>query len=128
VILSEAQIEVKRLSALLDAGLDILRSSAEEVAAAENKYRKARAQAWVVNSEGTAGFREAQVDGETAGLRYKRDVAEGMRRAALESVRARTTQISAVQSLLNAHRAEANFVRSGPDSYQENSHVRRFES
>jgi hypothetical protein len=128
MILSEAAAEVRRLSGLLDAGLEILRSSAEDVALAEQAYRKARAQAWVENTEGTAGFRESQVDGQTAGLRYKRDVAEGMRRAALESVRARTTQISAVQSLLNAHRAEANFVRSGPDSYQENSHVRRFES
>jgi hypothetical protein len=111
VILAEAEAEVRRLSGLLDAGLEILRSAAEDVARAEQKYRKARAQAWVTNTTGTAGFRESQVDGQTADLRYKRDVAEGMRRAALESVRSRSTQLSAVQTLLNAYRAEANLVR-----------------
>jgi hypothetical protein len=128
VILAEAAQEVRRLSGLLDAGLEMLRTSAEDVASAEQAYRKARAKAWVENTVGTAGFREAQVDGETASLRYKRDVAEGMRRAALESVRARSTQISMIQTLLNAHRAEASISARGPDSYQENSHVRRFES
>ena len=125
MILSEAAAEVRRLSNLLDAGLDVLRSSAEETAAAEREYRKARALAWVNNTEGTAGFRESQVDGQTAELRYARDVAEGMRRAALESVRARSTQISMIQTLLNAYKAEANFVRTDP--YQEPDGVRRFD-
>jgi len=111
MILAEAEAEVRRLSNMLDAGLDVLRSSAEECAAAEREYRKARAQAWVAQTEGTAGFKEAQVDSLTADLRYKRDVAEGMRRAALESVRSRSTQISMLQTLLNAHKAEASFVR-----------------
>lgn len=112
--LNEAAREVQRLSRLLDAGLDVLRDTAAEVAEAERDYRKAKSLAWVNRTEGTAREREALVDADTADLRFKRDLAEGMRRAALESVRARATQISAIQSLLNAHKSEADFVRSGP--------------
>ena len=43
------------------------------------------------------------------------DLAEHMTRAALESVRARRGQLSALQSLLSAYRAEAEFVRTGQD-------------
>lgn len=114
MILAEATAEVKRLSRQLDNGLDVLRESAEQLAKAEMEYRKARAERWL-EVEGTAAHREAQVDGLTADLRYLRDLAEGTRRAALESVRARSTQISMWQSLLNAHRAEADFVRTGPE-------------
>lgn len=114
MILTEAITEVKRLSRQLDGGLEVLRTTAEEVAKAETEYRKAKALAWVKRTEGTAKQREAQVDADTADLRYKRDVAEGVRRAALESVRARATQISMWQSLLNAHRAEAEFTKTGP--------------
>ena len=115
LILSEAVSEVRRLSKLLDAGLDVLRDSSEKVAEAERDYRKARGEAWVFQSQGTAAYREAQVDAKTADLRYARDLAEGVRRSALESVRSRGTQISMMQSLLSAHRAEASFVRTGPD-------------
>ena len=114
MILDEAEVEVRRLSRLLDAGLDVLRSTAEEVAEAEREYRRAKALAWITHAEGTAAFRESQVDAATADLRYARDVAEGMRRAALESVRARSTQISLWQTLVNAHRAEAEFAGKGP--------------
>lgn len=113
MILAEAASEARRLSQLLDAGLDVLRSSAGEVAETEREYRKARAQAWVTQTEGTAAQKEAQVDALTADLRYARDVAEGMRRAALESVRSRQQQISLLQSLMNAHKAEAEFDRTG---------------
>jgi hypothetical protein len=103
LILSEAVEEVRRLSSLLNAGLSELRTSATQVAEAERAYRKARGVSWVEHSEGTAAFREAQVDASTADLRFARDLAEGVRRAAGESVRSRATQISAVQSLLSAY-------------------------
>jgi hypothetical protein len=112
--LPEAVEEVRRLSRLLDAGLDVLRSSAEETASAEREYRKGKALAWVHRTDGTAAERVALVDADTADLRYTRDVAEGIRRAALESVRARSTQVSMWQTLLNAHRAEAEFTRTRP--------------
>lgn len=111
--ITEAESEVRRLSRQLDAGLDVLRSTAEELAEAEREYRKGKALAWVNRTDGTAREREAQVDADTADLRYQRDLAEGVRRAALESVRARATQISLWQTLVNAHRSEAEFARTG---------------
>lgn len=114
MILDDAGREVNRLSKLLEKGLDQLRDSAQEVAEAERAYRKAKAVAWVEHTEGTAAFREAQVNAATSDLRYTRDLADGTRRAALEAVRSRQTQISAIQSLLNAHRAEADFAKTGP--------------
>jgi hypothetical protein len=121
VNLSEAFAEATRLSRLIDAGIEALREQSKALATAENEYRKAKSQAWVRcprdepgQKEWTAARREAWVDAECADLRYQRDVAEGMRSAALEAVRARRTQVSVLQSLLNAEKAEAEFVRTGP--------------
>lgn len=120
--LSEAFAEANRLSRLIDAGIEALREQSKQLAQAEAEYRRAKAQAWVLcpRDEGnardwTAGRREAWVDAETAGLRYTRDVAEGMRQAALEAVRARRTQVSALQTLLNAEAEEMKFARTGPN-------------
>ena len=108
--------ELRRLSGLLDDALSYLRRQTGELAEAEERYRKDKADAWVrVDREGTtAAEREAQVNGLTAGARKERDLAEGMRQAALEAVRSRRTQISALQSLLSADRAEAEFARTVP--------------
>lgn len=111
--LEEAEAAVRTLSKQLDAGLEVLRNTAETVAEAEREYRKAKSLAWF-HVEGTAAEKAAHVDAETADLRFERDVQEGLRRAAIESVRARSTQISMYQSLLNAHRSEADFARTGP--------------
>lgn len=106
--------ELRRLIKLLDEGLEELAGAAYEVAEAEKDYRQAKGLSWVHHTEGIGAERQAVVDGETADLRYARDLAEGKRRAALESVRARQTQISALQTLASAHRAEAEFSRTGP--------------
>lgn len=118
--ITEAFAEANRLSRLIDAGIEAMREQSAALALSEHDYRKAKAEAWVrcprdegTKKDWTAGRREAWVDAETAGLRYKRDVAEGMRQAALEAVRARRTQVSVLQSLLNADRAEAEFARTG---------------
>jgi hypothetical protein len=110
VDLREAIKEAKRLSNLLEAGLDVLRSTAQELAEAEREYRKGKALAWVNRTQGTAAERAALVDSDTADLRYVRDLKEGMRRAALESVRARSQQISMLQTLVNAHKSEGDFA------------------
>lgn len=119
--LSEAFAEATRLSRLIDAGIEALRDQSKQLAAAEQQYREAKAKAWVKcprddagQKEWTAARREAWVDAECANLRYHRDIAEGMRSAALEAVRARRTQVSVLQSLLNAEKAEAEFARTGP--------------
>lgn len=117
----EAAEEVERLSRLLANGIAELRKQSELLAEAESEYRKGKAIAWLscpkYRSDGDkvqAAEREAWVDGETADLRKARDLAEGLRQAALEAVRSRRTQLSALQSLMAANRAEAEFARTGP--------------
>ena len=112
--LPEMADELRRLSRLLDQGLAALRDQAQELADAEDEYRQAVAVAWVQAPEGTVPEREAWVNGQTSKMRRRRDLAEGMRQAALEAVRSRRTQVSALQSLLAAERAEAEFARTGP--------------
>jgi hypothetical protein len=111
---AEMAEEMKRLSRLLDGGLAALRDQARELADAEQEYRQAKATAWLTAPEGTVPERDAWVNGSVAAQRHRRDLAEGMRQAALEDVRARRTQVSALQSLLAAERAEAEFARVGP--------------
>ena len=106
--------EVQRFNTLLDNGLRSLREAAVEVADAEFNYRKAKAIAWQSAPAGTVPMREAWVDAETAEQRQRLDLAEGLRSASLEAVRSRRQQLSAVQSLLAAHKAEADFARTGP--------------
>lgn len=113
--LADVPDEMRRLSRLLDQGLAALRDQAREVAEAEQEYRKAKATAWLQAPAGTVPEREAWVNGQTADLRYRRDLADGLRQAALEAVRSRRTQVSALQTLLNAHREETAFDRTGPD-------------
>lgn len=111
----EAAEEMRRLSDLLDRGLSALREQAHAYAAAENAYRKFKAACWLDAPDGTVPERQAWVDGQCADLRRERDLAEGMRQAALEAVRSRRAQISAWQTLLNADRAELELVRFGPE-------------
>lgn len=123
--LAEAADEMRRLSRLIDAGLQAMRDQGQELAEAENVYRKAKADAWArcpndesgtkpADRDWTAARREAWVNGATADERMRRDLAEVMGKAAYQAVRARQTQVSALQSLLNAERAEAEFARTGP--------------
>jgi hypothetical protein len=113
VILAEAATEMRRLSRQLDSGLDVLRDQARELAESEHDYRKAVALAWPQAPEGTVPEREAWVNGHCAGDRRRRDLADHLTRAALESVRSRRTQVSALQSLLNAEKEEMAFARTG---------------
>lgn len=115
VTISEATEQLLSLSRQLHVALDWLRDTASDSADKERQYRKARALAWVEHTEGTAGFREAQVDSSTADLRYERDLAEKLERAAIEKIRAVRQEIGAWQTMLAAHRAEAEFARTGPD-------------
>lgn len=107
--------EMRRLNDLLDQALGYLRTQTVELADAENAYRKARAEAWTLTPDGLAKQREDRINATTADARKRRDLADGMRQAALEAVRSRRTQISALQSMLNADRAEAELAKYGPD-------------
>jgi hypothetical protein len=119
---AELRTEAFRLSGLIDQGVTALREQSKALAQAERNYRRAKSEAWVrcpndphdrkgSEREWTAARREAWVDAECADLRYERDLAEGVRQAALEAVRSRRTQLSALQSLLAADREEAGLAR-----------------
>lgn len=111
--------EMQRLSDLLNKALTFLHQQVTEYADAEAAYRRAQAVAWttVPRDKGTlAAEREANVNAATADDRKRRDLADGMRQAALEAVRSRRAQISALQTLMNGYRAEAEFARTGPAS------------
>lgn len=117
----EMGVEMRRLSDLIDRGVTALREQSEKLAAAEHDYRQAKAEAWITVERRTfddekrlAAEIEAEVNGRCAEHRQARDLAEGMRQAALESLRSRRTQLSALQSLLAAHREEAGFARTEP--------------
>lgn len=115
ITLVEIHEDMQRFSKLLDRGIDALRDEARNIAAAERDYRKARAEAYLRRArEGTVDEKKAYVDADTADLRYERDVAEGMRTAALEAVRSRRTQLSAAQTMANAYKADADLARTGP--------------
>jgi hypothetical protein len=107
--------EMKRLSRKIEDGIKAIVVESQRLAEAERSYRKAKAVAWVKVGEGTAAFREAQVDAQTADLRFERDLADGMRRAAIEAVRSRQQQLSALQTVIRAHRAEAELAGFGPE-------------
>lgn len=120
------EVEFMRLSRNLDKGITAMRSAAVELAEAENAYRKGKSQAWVAcpndppsvkagEREWTAARREAWVNAETADLRRARDLAEGKRQAAIEAVRSRRTQLSALQTLLNAHKSELEALAHGQE-------------
>ena len=110
----QAADEMRRLSQQLDEALADLEAQVTEYADAERCYRQAKAMAWVSTAKGTVAEREAVVNSVTSDERHRRDLADGMRQAALESVRSRRAQISALQTLMNGHRAEAEYVRTGP--------------
>jgi hypothetical protein len=109
--------ELQRISKLIDEGINSLLRASRETADAEHDYRKAKAIAWMEAPSGTVPVREAWVDSQTAEKRRTLDYAEGSRVAALEAIRSRRQQLSAVQSLLAAHKAEAEFARTGPQRH-----------
>lgn len=115
-LLDQFADEFARLSAQLEQALTGLKDQVREYAEAEHAYRKAKAAAWLTSPKGTVPEREAWVNGETAEQRRRRDLADGLRQGALEAVRSRRQQISALQSRFAAHREEAGIARYGPEA------------
>lgn len=105
--------EADRLSVLLDNGIESLRKYSVEMAHAEHALRVAVAKAWIDAPKGTVPQREAWVEAETADQKLTLDLAESGRYTALEAVRSRRTQLSVLQSVLAAHRSEAELGRYG---------------
>ncbi len=110
----EMATEGARLSKLLDDALNYVGRQVKEAAEAEREYRKDKALAWLQAPSGTVPEREAWVNGQTADQRFRRDLADGMRRAGMEAVHSRRQQISLLQSVANAYKAEAEFIGRAP--------------
>jgi hypothetical protein len=105
--LTEMIHESERFSRLIDAGIELLVSASKDMAYAEHAFRVATAKAWAVAPGGTVPFKEAWVEAETADEKLALDLGETQRYNALEAVRSRRAQLSAIQSIMAAHRAEA---------------------
>ena len=103
--------EAWRLSGLLDKGIVALRDAAVAYAEAEHEYRERNAIAYLETEQGTVAEREAHVYAVVGDFRRRRDLADGQRLAALEAVRSRRAQLSALQSILAAHRSESELAR-----------------
>jgi len=99
--------ESERFSRLIDAGIESLVTASKDMAHAEHALRKATAMAWAKAPSGTVPFKEAWVESETADEKLAFDLGETQRYNALEAVRSRRAQLSAIQSIMAAHRAEA---------------------
>lgn len=106
--------EMSRLSGLIDNGVTALSKAGHDLADAEHAYRIQKAAAWSQAPDGTVPEREAWVNQRTADERRTRDKAEATRVAALEALRSRRTQLSALQTVANAYREDAAFSRTGP--------------
>jgi len=107
--------ERQRLSDLIDRGNDATRKFVEQYADAERDYRRAKAEAWLRAPQGTVPERDAWVQGQTADLRHRRDVAEGLKRAAFEAVQSRKAQLSAWQTEVGLFKEELTFAKYGPE-------------
>jgi hypothetical protein len=85
-------------------------------AEAERTYRHVKARAWATTAGKSmlAEERKDAVGDETRNERYDRDLADSLRKSALEAERSHRAKLSALQTLINAHRAEAEFARTSP--------------
>ena len=108
--LTEMIHESERLSRLIDAGIESLVKASKDMAHAEHALRKATARAWAQAPTGTVPFKEAWVESEAADEKLAFDLAESQRYNSLEAVRSRRAQLSALQSIMAAYRAEAELA------------------
>lgn len=104
---------VRNAIGLLEDALEEYRRSGVSEAETERAYRMGRAEAWL-DVSGNVKQKEDQVNARTADLRFERDMAQAVRRSAYEALRVYESELSAFQTLANAHRAEAEFAKTGP--------------
>ena len=115
---AELLAEMHRLSAKIDDGIRLLYEQTQAYAIAEDAYRRAKAMAWTTTKAGQGPKSrvsdiEAAVDILVADERHRRNLAEGLRDAAVEALRSRRAQLSAVQTVANALKAEAELAKYG---------------
>jgi hypothetical protein len=114
--LAEMAAEVRRLSYLIEAANQEQRDQGKAFAQSEQTYRQAKPEAWAKSADMgmLAKEREDWVNGETSDARYERDLADVLRKSAIDAERSYRGILSGWQTLVNAHREEAAFDRTGP--------------
>lgn len=103
---------------LINEGVAYVRKMNVAYARAERDYRKSRAIEWAqVKAEGgrTAKHMEDEVDARTADKRYVRDLAQGEKQGALDSLRSRSAQLSAWQTDRKVGAEEVGHALYGPE-------------
>ena len=99
--------EARKLRGLLANGLQVFREQSALLAEAERDYRKAKAAAWAMRAgEGLAQERAANVDADTADLRYQRDLADAQAKAARLAVQVRLAELDFLRSEFSALRED----------------------
>lgn len=109
ITVADLRAEMLRLSASLDRAHEELIRASSEWARTENEYRLAKANAFLASS-GTVDARKATVDKATSVERVAAHTAEALKVAALENVRNRRAQLSALQSVAHAVRSEVEMA------------------
>ena len=105
--------EMLRRSLQLDEAIVELQERSYEWAVKYHRYKHAYAAAYL-ETEGRVDERKARTILKTNKARQDAYMAEGVKVAALESVRSRRVQLSAAQSVAGAFKAEAELARTGP--------------
>jgi hypothetical protein len=105
---------IEDLSRRIDEGIRELSSAAHELAESQYELRKARAIAWAEAPPGTVPVREAWVEAKTADEELRHELAEGRRTTAVEALRSRRQQMSAVQSLMKADHIDFEDTKYSP--------------
>ena len=86
-----------------------------EWAEAENAYRQAKAVTFLAAESNTVAGRQMISDSRCEKQRHRAYMARGQKEAAREAVRARRTQISALQTALNVLKEEMGFSKTGTE-------------
>lgn len=111
--LQNLNADLQSTSKELLAECDALAKMARDYAVKENAYRLAKATAFL-KSEGTVDARKSQVDKICEQERLESHIAEGVLDATRERVRSLRAVLSALQTIANGYKAEADFDRTGP--------------
>ena len=97
----------------LESDVRTLETRSREAATTDRDYRRERSVAYLM-AKGTIPEREATVAKATDELRFRSQLAEDLKVAALEAVRSRRAKLSALQTLANSLKAEMDLVGYGP--------------
>lgn len=125
VIPQDLVVELLRLSDSLEAATDEYGAAAFEYGEAESAYRKAKAVSYLaavnddkpkkVRERRTIPALEATRDIECENERLQERIAKARKEALGEKVRSHRAQLSALQTVANALRAEMELSRTGPE-------------